>query len=98
MTLPFDTPNVRLESAGDIVTLVAETISQVRRGQIDSRVANAIGYLSGIALKAREQGELEGRIVCLEKTASNQGGPRVTQLATTSREIRVSNVNVRRSN
>jgi hypothetical protein len=50
--LPATAPDARLLDAGDLVNLLADTINQVRRGEIDPRVANAIGYLGGLILKA----------------------------------------------
>lgn len=65
-TLPPQTPNHAIKSAQDVVSLLSESVSQVRRGEIDPRIANAIGYLSGMILKAREQSELEERLNNLE--------------------------------
>jgi hypothetical protein len=31
---------------GDAIALISETINQVRRGQIDPRVANSVGFLT----------------------------------------------------
>jgi hypothetical protein len=41
-----------LKSADDISELLEETINRVRQGLLDSRVANTIGFLAGIQLKA----------------------------------------------
>jgi hypothetical protein len=65
-TLGKNAPDVHIKSADDLASLLSETISQVRRGDIDPRIANAVGYLSGTILKAREQGELEERLTKLE--------------------------------
>ena len=46
--------------------MLSDTINQVRKGQIDPRVANAVGYLSNILIKALEQTEMEKRIEGLE--------------------------------
>jgi hypothetical protein len=59
-------PDVKVEDCGDVVTLISETINQVRKGKIDPRVANAIGYLANVLIKASEQDELETRIERLE--------------------------------
>ena len=82
-TLPAEAPDVVLESAQDVVSLVSETISQVRRGDIDLRIANAVGYLTGIALKAREQGELEDRLKTLEEEVERNRGSNVTRIRKT---------------
>jgi hypothetical protein len=49
-----------------VVRLILETINQVRKGAIDPRVANAVGYLANVVIKALEQDELEARIKKLE--------------------------------
>jgi hypothetical protein len=64
--LPANTPDQPLENASDVTVLLAETINQVRRGEIDPRISNAIGYLAGILLKAKEDDEIEQRIARLE--------------------------------
>lgn len=43
-TLPADAPDVKAEDGARVVKHLAETINQVRRGEIDPRVANAVGY------------------------------------------------------
>jgi len=50
--LPSTTPDTRLLDAHDVVKLIGETISQVRRGEVDPKVANAGGYLGGLLMKA----------------------------------------------
>ena len=60
-TLPADAPDVKVKDCADVVKLLSETINQVRRGEIDPRVANAVGYLANILLAATGQGELESR-------------------------------------
>jgi hypothetical protein len=72
-TLASDTPDVKLVDSKDVVALISETISQVRRGEIDPRVANTVGYLVNILIKAVEQGELEGRLAELEALVKTRG-------------------------
>src|SRR6266566_4843093 len=50
--LPPETPDNPLRSTTDVSTLLSESINQVRRGQLDPRVANAVGYLASILLNA----------------------------------------------
>jgi hypothetical protein len=64
--LPADTPNTPLTSAADVTALLAETINQVRRGEIDAYIANSVGQLAQILLKAKQQYELEQRLAKLE--------------------------------
>jgi hypothetical protein len=59
-------PTTPLRTASDVVELLSETINQVRRGELDLRVSNAIGYLSGILLSAIERSCYEERLSVLE--------------------------------
>jgi hypothetical protein len=70
--LPADCPDVELANSMDVSSLLSESISQVRRGELDPRVANTIGYLSGILLKALERGVLEERVQKLEIAAQEE--------------------------
>jgi hypothetical protein len=72
-TLSADAPDVKVESCQDVVRLISETINQVRRGQLDPRVANAIGYLANVLIKAAEQGDMEKRLADLEAVVNRQG-------------------------
>ena len=71
-TLPADVPDVIVEDGADVVKLLGATINQVRRGEIDPRVANAVGYLSNIVLSATDQRELENRLAELETLVKNR--------------------------
>jgi hypothetical protein len=64
--LPVDTPDHSLASPKDVSHLLADSINQLRRGELDPRVANAVGYLSTVLLRALEQGPLEDRVAKLE--------------------------------
>jgi hypothetical protein len=44
------------------VTFLAETINQVRRGALDPKVANTIGSLAALLLKALAQGDVERQV------------------------------------
>lgn len=65
-TVPEDAPDISIEDCQDIVRLLVQTINQVRKGALDPKVANSVGYLSNIALKAFEDGDLEKRLAELE--------------------------------
>ena len=71
-TLPADAPDVTVEDGADVVKLLSETINQVRRGEIDPRVANTVGYLSNIVRAATGQRELESRIAELESLVKSR--------------------------
>jgi hypothetical protein len=64
--LAMDVPDAPLGTFKDVSNLLAESLSQVRHGQLDPRIANAVGYLSGILLKALEQGAVEERLLKIE--------------------------------
>jgi hypothetical protein len=65
-TLDATAPDVKIEDCGDVVALISETINQLRKGMVDPRVANSVGYLANVLIKAFEQDELETRIERLE--------------------------------
>ena len=77
IVLPSDTPDVELMSATQLARLLAETINQVRRGQLDPKVAYAVGQLVFLLMKAHDAIRLEGRLEEQEaafraETISNQ--------------------------
>lgn len=55
-----------VKSAHDVVALLADTINRTRKGLLDPRVANALGYLASAVIRALEVGELEERLAALE--------------------------------
>lgn len=56
----------RLKSTHDVTGLLIDTINEVRSGELDPKISNAVGYLANILLKAFEQGEMDERIKRLE--------------------------------
>lgn len=58
---------VELSDSKSVVSLLSQTINEVRQGEIDLRVANCIGYLSGHLIKALEVSDLEKRVDEIEK-------------------------------
>jgi hypothetical protein len=75
-SLPPATRDCDLKSVGDVVTLLGTTINQVRRGQLDPRISNAVGYLAATLLKALELGDLARRVSDLEAVTKNQSQSR----------------------
>ena len=71
--LPADAPDNPLRNTQDVSTLLAESINQVRRGELDPRVANSVGHLASILLGALHQGPLEERLARLEAALLNAG-------------------------
>ncbi len=59
--------SIRLRSIRDVERLLAKTINEVRRGEIDPEIATKIGYLANILLRALEGGQLERRIEQLQE-------------------------------
>jgi hypothetical protein len=74
--LPLDTAELALATVDDVVKLLAQTINQTRTGRLDTRTANAVGYLCGILLKALQDSDLDRRIAALEQQRAHQAsGP-----------------------
>ena len=65
-----DAEDLPARTIGDVTALLAVTINDVRTGRVDSRIANAIGYLSSVLLRALQDGELETRLAALETRLS----------------------------
>jgi hypothetical protein len=66
--LPDDAPDHPLDNARDVSSLLADSINRLRRGQLDPRVANAMGYLTSVLLRSLEQGPIEERLAKIEAT------------------------------
>ena len=66
-TLDTATSDVKIKDCGDVAALLSETINQVRKGLIDPRIANSVGYLANITVRVLSQNELEDRITKLEQ-------------------------------
>jgi hypothetical protein len=66
LQVPADVQPKQLHTASDVARFLAETINQVRGGKLDTRLSNAIGYLSGILLSAIEKSDYERRLSALE--------------------------------
>ena len=65
-TLTDDQPDVQIRDSRDVIVLVSDTINAVLKGRIDPRIANTVGYLANVLLKAVDQGVLEERLAELE--------------------------------
>jgi hypothetical protein len=68
--LPHDTPDVPLRTITDVAALLGATINQVRRGELDPKVANCIGLLAGQLAKCIQGGDLEQRLAKIEQHLS----------------------------
>jgi hypothetical protein len=67
--LPPEAPDLELRTVADVVVLLASTINQTRKGQLNPGVANTVGYLAATLLKALQEGDLEKRLAALEQAA-----------------------------
>jgi hypothetical protein len=67
-----------------VTALLAETINQVRRGELDTRISNAVGYLASILLNAKERDEIEKRLERLESILATQGSTSSSAVETES--------------
>jgi hypothetical protein len=83
VVLPPQTPTVPLRNQLEIATFLAETINQVRRGELDARTANTLGFLANTLSRVLDQGETEDRLARIEarlglpndtETNNSQGG------------------------
>lgn len=63
-----------MDNATEILNLLAETATQLRRGQIDPRIAHAVGSLATVALKTLTRADLEAEEAKVE--ARKQEKPR----------------------
>jgi hypothetical protein len=70
--LPSDTPDHPLGNVSHVSDLLTDSINRLRRGQLDPRVANAMGYLTGVLLRALEQGPVEERLSRIEAALAAQ--------------------------
>jgi hypothetical protein len=52
---------------------LSDSINRLRRGQLDPRVANAMGYLTSVLLRSLEQGPIEERLAKIEATLAANG-------------------------
>jgi hypothetical protein len=64
--LPFDTPDYPLGNTKEVSALLSDSINRLSRGQLDPRVANAMGYLTSVLLHSIEQGPVEERLAKIE--------------------------------
>lgn len=61
-----------LKDPQDVVKLIADTVNRVRSGEMDLKVANCIGYLSGHLTKAFEVAQLSQRVELIEKVLATR--------------------------
>jgi hypothetical protein len=65
--------NIYVQSAGDVKRLMNNVINELRNGEIDSKSANAIGYLANIILKTIEIEDVVSKVNELDDKLSAIG-------------------------
>jgi hypothetical protein len=60
-------PFMKLETPSDAIILIADTINRVRAGELDVRIANCIGVLSGHLIKAFETAQLKDKVEMIDR-------------------------------
>jgi hypothetical protein len=65
--LPADAADVPLHSGKDVAVFLAETINQVRKGQLSPKIGSSVGYLAGLLMKALETSDIEERLARVEQ-------------------------------
>ncbi len=71
--LPSDTPDPRLRSPSDVVTLMESVAGSIGRGELSPQIGNSIAYHAQVALRAMEL-EMEARLDQLERVIRVKGG------------------------
>jgi hypothetical protein len=57
-TLGEGAPEAPFGTVADILALLGQTVNQVRRGELDPKVGNCVGYLASVGLRAVDEGAL----------------------------------------
>jgi len=63
---------VALRKLDDVILLLEDTINRTRTGELDIKIANCLGYLSGQLIKAIEISDLEKRLEKIENAVLNK--------------------------
>jgi hypothetical protein len=65
--LPATAPDLPIRTVADVVGLLAESINRTRKGELDPKVGNAVGYLSSVLLRALQDSDLAARLAELRE-------------------------------
>lgn len=71
-----DAPNVPVTSSSEVCALLGQTLNQVRRGELDPKLSNSIGFLAGVLLKALAQARIEADLRILIAALTEHPRPR----------------------
>jgi hypothetical protein len=66
------TEDVSLESVADVLKLLAQTATDVRKDAIDPKRANRLAYIASVGLRAIEGADFEARLQRLEALAQEK--------------------------
>lgn len=64
--LSAETLHGSLRSVHDVCELLSDTIGDVRTGRLDPKIANTVGYLANVLVRALEVGKIEDRLAAIE--------------------------------
>jgi hypothetical protein len=67
-----DAPAITLRTVSDVLGALEGAATDARRGAMDCKLANAVGYLASIALRAIVASDFEERLSRLEALAQQQ--------------------------
>ncbi|MCX5690336.1 MAG: hypothetical protein NTV94_11235 [Planctomycetota bacterium] len=65
-------PDLPLESIQDAANVLADTVNRVRKGVLDPRIGNTVGYITSVLIRALESSTFERRLEALEAVVSAQ--------------------------
>lgn len=69
---PGDVEVLESVQPAELVSLLCETIDDVRTGKVDPKVANAVGYLAGVIVKVQQYEALDERLQAIEEALSRR--------------------------
>lgn len=60
-------PEIKINTAEDVVKLLEDTVNRVRSGELDIRIANTLAYIAGHMLKALEIADVQKKVDSVER-------------------------------
>lgn len=60
-------PEIKINTADDVVSLLEDTANRVRSGELDIRIANTLAYIAGHLLKALEIADIKKKVESVER-------------------------------
>jgi len=74
LTVAEPLPPMTLETPKDVVLLLVDTINRVRAGELDVKVANCLGVLTGHLIKALEVEKINDKLEAFEQLLFKKRG------------------------